>query len=63
MIHSINCNEYNFIKDVKENQQKRPWKIGRIDEAFFRESFKGNHKKSTTFTIPRKAHKSGVKGS
>lgn len=34
-----------------------------FDEAFFRESFKGNHKKSTTFTMPRKAHKSGVKGS
>ena len=34
-----------------------------VDEAFFRESFKGNHKKSTTFTMPRKAHKRGVKGS
>lgn len=34
-----------------------------IDEAFFRESFKGDHKKSTTFTMPRKAHKRGVKGS
>jgi ISXO2 transposase-like protein len=34
-----------------------------VDEAFFRESFKGNHKKSTTFTMPRKAHKNGVKGS
>ncbi len=34
-----------------------------VDEAFFRESFKENHKKSPTFTMPRKAHKSGVKGS
>ena len=34
-----------------------------VDEAFFRESFKGDHKKSTTFTMPRKAHKRGVKGS
>jgi transposase-like protein len=34
-----------------------------VDEAFFRESFKGNHKRSTTFTMPRKAHKRGVKGS
>jgi len=32
-----------------------------VDEAFFRESFKGNHKKSTTFTMLREAHKSGVK--
>lgn len=34
-----------------------------VDEAFFRESFKGNHKKSITFTMPHKAHKNGVKGS
>jgi transposase len=34
-----------------------------VDEAIFRESFKGDHKKSTTFTMPRKAHKRGVKGS
>ncbi|MBL4937800.1 IS1595 family transposase [Clostridium sp. YIM B02515] len=34
-----------------------------IDEAFLRESFKGDHKKSITFTMPRKAHKTGVKGS
>ena len=34
-----------------------------VDEAFFRESFKGNHKKSTTFIMPRKPHKRGVKGS
>lgn len=34
-----------------------------VDEAFFRESFKGNHKKNTTFTMPRKVHKRGVKGS
>lgn len=33
------------------------------DEAFFRESFKGDHKKSKTFTMPRKPHKRGVKGS
>lgn len=34
-----------------------------VDEAFFRESFKGNHKKSTTFTMSRRVHKRGVKGS
>jgi transposase-like protein len=34
-----------------------------VDEAFFRESFKGNHKKNTTFIMPRKSHKRGVKGS
>jgi transposase-like protein len=34
-----------------------------VDEAFFRESFKGNHKKSTTFAMPRKSHMRGVKGS
>ncbi len=34
-----------------------------VDEAFFRESFKGNHKKSTTFRMPRKSHERGVKGS
>lgn len=33
------------------------------DETFFRESFKGNHKKSTIFKMPRKAHERGVKGS
>lgn len=34
-----------------------------VDEAFFRESFKGNHKKSTTFIMPREPRKRGVKGS
>lgn len=34
-----------------------------VDEALFRESFKGNHKKSSTFTMPRKSHKRGVKDS
>ena len=34
-----------------------------VDKAFFRESFKGNHKKSTAFTMPREAHMRGVKGS
>ena len=29
------------------------------DETFFALSFKGNHKKSTTFVMPRKAHKRG----
>ncbi|MBR1723237.1 MAG: IS1 family transposase, partial [Treponema sp.] len=28
-------------------------------ETFFALSFKGNHKKSATFTMPRKAHKRG----
>lgn len=26
-----------------------------VDEAFFMESFKGNHKKSIVFTIPQKS--------
>ena len=34
-----------------------------VDEAFFRESFKGNHKKSTTFIMPREHHMRGPKGS
>jgi hypothetical protein len=29
----------------------------------FRESFKGNDKKNSAFTMPRKVHKRGVKGS
>jgi transposase-like protein len=33
------------------------------DEVFFRESFKGNHKRSKTFTMPRKAHKRGLENS
>lgn len=33
-----------------------------VDEAFFRESLKGNHKKNTIFKMPRKVHKRGVKG-
>lgn len=28
-----------------------------LDEAYFRESFKGNHTKSAVFIMPRKAHK------
>ena len=32
-----------------------------VDEAFFRESFKGNHKKITTFIMPREPHKRGEK--
>ncbi len=34
-----------------------------VDETFFRESFKGNHKKSTHFSLPWKVHKRGIKGS
>ena len=40
--------------------------VGRVievDEAFFREFSKGNHKKSTTFIVPREPHKREVKGS
>ena len=33
--------------------------IVEADETFFRLSFKGNHKKSTTFTMPRASHKRG----
>jgi hypothetical protein len=32
-----------------------------VDETFFRESFKDDHKKSTTFKMPRKTHKRGLK--
>lgn len=34
-----------------------------VDETFFRLSYKGNHSKSTTFTMPRKSRRRGVKGS
>lgn len=34
-----------------------------VDETFFRESFKGNHKKSKNFTMPRESRKRGAKGS
>ncbi len=37
--------------------------IVEADEIFFRLSFKGNHKKSRNFSMPRKPHKRGVKGS
>ncbi|WP_432409202.1 IS1595 family transposase [Wukongibacter sp. M2B1] len=33
-----------------------------VDETFFRESFKGNHKKSKNFIMPRKSRKRGTKG-
>ena len=33
--------------------------IVEADETFFAVSYKGNHKKSTTFVMPRKAHKRG----
>lgn len=36
---------------------------GEADELFFRESFKGNHKKSTNFSMPRKARERGPTGS
>ena len=33
-----------------------------VDELFFRESFKGNHKKSKVFKMPRTSRKRGLKG-
>jgi len=33
-----------------------------VDELFFMESFKGNHKKSKVFTMPRTSRKRGLKG-
>ncbi len=33
------------------------------DETYFRESFKGNHKNSVVFIMPRKAHKRGIENS
>lgn len=32
-----------------------------VDEALFRESFKGNHKKRTVFTMSQEPHKRGAK--
>jgi len=32
-----------------------------VDEALFRESFKGNHKKSSTFTMPESPIKEALK--
>jgi len=37
--------------------------IVEADETFFAISYKGNHKKSKTFVMPRKAHKRGEKSS
>lgn len=33
-----------------------------VDETFFRESFKGNHKKASSFVMPRKSYHRGIKG-
>ena len=43
----------NMASDVKLDG------IVEADETFFAISFKGNHKKSTSFVMPRKAHKRG----
>jgi transposase-like protein len=37
--------------------------IVEADETFFRESFKGNHSKSSDFKIPRESHKRGTPAS
>ena len=35
--------------------------IVEADETYFKQSFKGNHKKSKTFVMPRKSHSRGGK--
>ena len=49
------------VLDALQNMQNSVELNGVVeaDETFFALSFKGNHKKSTTFTMPRKAHKRG----
>lgn len=49
------------VLDALQNMQSEVKLNGVVeaDETFFALSFKGNHKKSTTFTMPRKAHKRG----
>ena len=53
---------HRIIECLKQNQN--PFVVnknnkGQLDETFLRENFKGNHKKSTNFTMPRKARKNG----
>ena len=49
------------VLDALQNMQNSVELNGVVeaDETFFALSFKGNHKKSTTFTMPRKSHKRG----
>ncbi len=49
------------ILDALQNMQSEVTLDGIVeaDEAFFPISFKGNHKKSIIFTMPRRAHKRG----
>ena len=53
---------HRIIECLKQNQN--PFIVnknnkGQLDETFLRENFKGNHKKSTNFIMPRKARKNG----
>ena len=49
------------ILDALQNMASDVKLVGIVeaDETFFAISFKGDHKKSATFTMPRKAHKRG----
>lgn len=51
IIECLKKNQSQFIVN-KDNK-------GQLDETFLRENFKGNHKKSTNFIMPRKARKNG----
>lgn len=50
----IECLKKNRSQFIVNSDNK-----GQLDETFLRENFKGNHTKSTNFTMPRKARKSG----
>ena len=50
----IECLKKNSSQFIINSDNK-----GQLDETYLRENFKGNHKKSTNFTMPRKARKSG----
>ncbi len=53
---------HRIIECLKQNQN--PFIVnknnkGQLDKTFLRENFKGNHKKSTNFSMPRRARKNG----
>ena len=53
---------HRIIECLKQNQNffvVNKNNKGQLDETFLRENFKGNHKKSTNFTMPRKPRKNG----
>ena len=51
---------HKILDAIKEVAEKTYLKgVVEADETFFNVSYKGNHSKSNTFTMPRKAHKRG----